>query len=431
MMNLKIIIILFFLTYSFCVSTEIKWNKVFYNDSLRFIAIDNSDSLYCMALAAGRTYKKVVLKSTDAGLTWYYVLMDSLVFKNGKWPKDPQDIAYPTRDFCIVSLDSNSFLRTKDGGITWEEIKIDLPSYVPFGFFEVHLLDENNGLLAARQHLAISHDGFDTWKIVPIPCKDIILCSEMPASHSICVIGFDKKFYRSDDDGNTWNKYEHPDYTMPMRLQFIDSLIGYEVGGKRSGVGDIEYNLVYKTIDGGTTWFNSLDTVHGTSGLQKLDFYDKDNGIVVGQFGYIYWTSNGGNSWYFDSNDVFLNEIPPTINVCYIKKERAIIVDFLGRIFISSETTDVEDNPVYNDDYILFQDATTDLLTIRFKNDIPYNTELQIFNSYGQKIPGLSHASEPGTNRIEIDVSSLSSGVYFAELSGSGKVRTIPFIVMR
>src|SRR3989339_864919 len=116
---------------------------------------------------------------------------------------------------------------------------------------------------------------------------------------------------------------------MPMRLQFIDSLIGYEVGGKRSGVGDIEYNLVY------------------------------------------------------------------------------------------------------NDDYILFQDATTDLLTIRFKNDIPYNTELQIFNSYGQKIPGLSHASEPGTNRIEIDVSSLSSGVYFAELSGSGKVRTIPFIVMR
>jgi len=75
-------------------------------------------------------------------------------------------------------------------------------------------------------------------------------------------------------------------------LQFVDSLVGYEVGGKSTGHGQQQYELVYKTTDGGRSWEKVLDIVISISfGLQKLDFYDKDNGIVVGQFGAVFLDS--------------------------------------------------------------------------------------------------------------------------------------------
>ena len=446
MCNFKFIIGFIFIVNSLCFANDITWTKVFHNDSVRFDAIDNCDTLYAMAVANLDFNWGAVLKTTNAGKTWNYTLYD-IDRTTAPYFAYPQDISYPSRDFCIIACDSGTFLRTQDGGKTWEEIKIDVPMVGGFlnHFFEVNMFDIHHGILVTRNHIAITHDGFNTWEILPAPGSFVIYSTDMPAPNSICVVSrdidgspdFNERFYRSDDGGKTWDEYPHPDYRIPRKLQFVDSLIGYEVGGKRTGIGDRQYELVFKTTDGGRSWESVLDTeVIESFGLQKLDFYDKDNGIVVGQFGSIFWTHDGGKSWYYDSSETVTENIPATMNVCYIRKDRAIVADFWGRIFISEDTTiDMIEEIRSGDDFVLYPNPATDKIKIRLKDEFINSTELQIFNSYGQEIINKSSSDLllPTNDFLlfEVDVSTLSSGVYIAVLNGSGNVITIPFVVMR
>ncbi|MBI5325547.1 MAG: hypothetical protein HZB41_09820, partial [Ignavibacteriae bacterium] len=374
---MKCIIIFFIIIYTnvYCNSNNIIWNKVFDDDTLLFLGIDNADTNYAMALADISGPWRAVLKTTDAGNTWFYVLKDSVIF-DVPWPSDPQDISYPTRDFCIIGCDSNYFLKTTDGGITWYEYKIDIP-YSLFGFRDIDMYDENHGVMKSSLYLAVSHDGFKNWDTISNPGGDLIFNVEMAAPYSICVLSrdidgspdFNERFFRSDDGGKTWDEYPHPDYRVPKALQFVDSLVGYEVGGKLTGHGQQQHELVYKTSDGGRSWEKVLDTIIYISfGLQKLDFYDKDNGIVVGQFGAVFWTHDGGKSWTFDSSSVIYYKNPATMNVCYIRQDRAIIADFLGRIFISEDTTiDVVEEIPSGDDFVIYPNPASDKIKIKLK----------------------------------------------------------------
>ncbi|TAL67538.1 MAG: T9SS type A sorting domain-containing protein [Bacteroidetes bacterium] len=434
------IIILLLLTSTICYSKSIKWRKVFQADNAHFISIDNPDSNYCMAIATNVTYKEIV-KSTDGGETWFHVYKDTT--DPGKWKKYGRDISYPSQDFCIIGLDSNAFLKTTDGGLTWNEFEVDIP-YSPYGFYDVDMYDENNGILVSSYYIALTNDGFNTYELIPNPGGFVAYCAELAAPNSICIVSrdidgspdFNERFFRSDNGGKTWNEYEHPDYRIPMELQFVDSLNGYEVGGKRTGSGDQRTNLVYKTTDGGRTWEKVFDTVIYISfGLQKLDFYDKDNGIVVGQFGSVFWTHDGGKSWIFDSSGLIWDNIPATMNVCYIRKDRAIVADYNGRIFISEFVDDVEDEIPNDDDFVVYPNPATDKIRIRFKDEFLNSTELQIFNSYGQEIINKSPQDfglpTSGFRLLELDISSLSSGVYFVIINANGKVSSKPFVVMR
>ncbi|MBI5323877.1 MAG: T9SS type A sorting domain-containing protein [Ignavibacteriae bacterium] len=413
--NLIFLIFLLILTSISVNSQNIKWEKVFKIDTSIFKGIDNADTLYCMALASFGPYKSI-LKSTDAGISWNYMLREPFDDNNWYKLKEPFDIAYPTRDFCVISCDSNFLFRTKDGGKTWDEIRTyDLPYYYR-GFFQISMLDERNGLAIAYSGLALTHNGFDSLEIILPPKNYSLDCATLAAPNSICVVSEilktyprDIKFFRSDDDGKTWNEYDFPDYSHPNRIKFVDSLTGFVVGQNRTGVGDIMTNLIYKTIDGGKTWLKVLDTTHGTSGLQQFDFFDKDNGIAVGQFGYIYWTHNGGNTWMFDSCTEMLLEYAPTLYVSYVRKDRAIIVDFLGRIFISEDTTTevVEEIPS-NEDFVIYPNPASDKIKIKLKDEF-INQNIQIITLEG--IVVLETEFKP-----EIDVSGLISGVYFLRI---------------
>jgi photosystem II stability/assembly factor-like uncharacterized protein len=440
--KITLLFLLIFLISPYLYSQNEKWSRVLFNDTLEFVGIDNPDSNYCMAVANLRSPAKGILKSTDAGDTWNYVYYENLDFNKWYTYKDPFDIAYPTTDFCVVSCDSNTLFRTRDGGKTWQEIRTyDLP-FAYRGFFQINMLDSLNGLAVNHFGLALTHNGFDSMEIIPNPNGYLIYCAYLAAPNSICVVSYNKKdnpdfnkFYRSDNGGKTWNEYPFPDFTYPNRMKFVDSLTGYLAGGKDSSLGNTEYDLVYKTTDGGKTWFNVLDTFlsYNPFGLQKLDFYDKDNGIIVGQFGTIIWTHDGGKTWIFDTSSKEMTvEYAPTLNVCYIRKDRAIIVDFVGRIFISSDdTTDVEENPILNNEEIYISpNPASEFIKLRLPLSSTHNTNAKIYNSFGQEIEAIK---QKRINEIEfgLDVSPLPNGVYFALITSQGKIYSKPFVVMR
>lgn len=443
----KFIIILLLIGNSLCFSiNNITWKKLRDKTDLLFMGIDNCDSLYAMAVAPITIPGEfdswgAILKTTDGGLTWKYALYDT-VGSTEPFFVVPWDISYPTRDFCIIGCDSNHFVRTTDGGITWHEYIVDLP-YTTNGFNDVDMYDENNGVMKNRNYIVISHDGFNTWDTIRNPGDNVIFNVEMTRPNSIKVLSggsngpSNVRFFSSDDGGKTWNEYPHPYHSIPRNLHFIDSLTGYEVGGNRIGIGDQRSMLIFKTTDGGRTWDNVLDTIISVSfALQSIDFYDKENGIAVGQFGSIFWTHDGGKSWVFDSSTEMSEIYAPTLHVSYIQKNRAIIADYLGRIFISEDTTtDVVEEIQNDDDFTLFPNPAADKIKIRFKDEFINSTEIQIFNSYGQEIINKSSSDfglqTSGFRLLELDISSLLSGVYFAVINENGKVITKPFVVLK
>lgn len=69
-------------------------------------------------------------------------------------------------------------------------------------------------------------------------------------------------------------------------VKFIDTSIGWVCLNK---------GFIYKTTDGGQTWFEQ--TTGTTKNLVKISFVDLNLGWAVSVDGYVYKTTNGGDSW--------------------------------------------------------------------------------------------------------------------------------------
>lgn len=101
---------------------------------------------------------------------------------------------------------------------------------------------------------------------------------------------------RSTDEGHTWT-------VSPVQGDFFRGIAfptdqtGYVVG---------EYGSVYKTTDGGLNWRqcragNSIFANSETL-LRDLAFVDENEGFLVGTGGIVFWTTDGGQQWKQVSN---------------------------------------------------------------------------------------------------------------------------------
>ncbi|MDA3843329.1 MAG: YCF48-related protein [Candidatus Kapabacteria bacterium] len=350
MKTLPLVMFLFLTTNLF--SNDAIWEKTFEHERVSYFkAIDNCDSLNIIAVANYSGQFRKVLKSTDGGFTWNFVFEDSYE-NNYLYPElwyPANDIAYPAENFCIVACDSSTFLRTYNGGKTWDTTETNYGINDFQGFRIIDMFDENHGLMASLFHMIVSHDGFQTWDTIPpfgTPAEYAIFAAEMIDTNKIAMVTrdvdgspqFNERFYRSDDGGKSWVEYEHPDYRIPMNLHFVDTLVGYEIGQIKTGIGNTKRDLIHKTTDGGRSWFNVLDSMieDGLNfGLLDLDFYDRENGIVVGNNGKTYWTQDGGKNWKYDPTlrNIIGYYGPPVEYVCLVGPQTAVVCTFEGDIY--------------------------------------------------------------------------------------------------
>jgi photosystem II stability/assembly factor-like uncharacterized protein len=404
-----------------------------------FTGISNADSNYVMAIGNNGFTGMFIDISTKGGKMWYHLYNDTAM--NLVWP---QEISYPTPDFAIIGCDSTTFYSTKDTGKTWEKTKIDLQHTVR-GFYNVSMNDRNNGILASRYYIAISHDGFDTWDTVLSPGGKnmIIYTATMAGPNSVCLISrqygdttYNMRFFRSDDGCKSWNEFPHLDYIEPTKIKFVDSLIGYEIGSESVGYGDARLHYVFKTIDGGRTWLRILDTLDNPPfGLSDLDFYDKDNILIASKYGKMYWTHNGGKTWLFDSSATLMAHQPFTMYPCYIRKTRAIAVDFNAYVYVSdSFFVAVEDVPTgtYHKGLKAYPNPVSELLTIELPDILVFYKDLRFYDSYCREIKDIRYYKQPSSGKeVTIDVSTFPVGIYYAIFKTRNRAEQIPFVVIR
>jgi len=418
-MKLTFLLCCFIFTITFGNLLQAESYKWILNENLKWSSmptgISNADSSNIM-LCGDNGYKppkRQILKSTDGGITWQEVFSDYVM-----WYNKTENIAYPTKDFCIVTCDSNYITKTTDGGKTWENKLIDIEQNLN-GFVHISLLDSLYGILGTYSKVVYSDDGFKTYKLIKLPRSLSIRSIQIISPKKIYILsGQPDFFFQYDLSSDIWSEVQlpvyTPDYNIPFNMFFLDSLYGFISGSRSTGTADSQYDMIHKTTDGGKSWVEKLNAFNQPIfGLDYIKFCDKENGIAVGQFGKIYWTHDSGNTWIQDYAQQIIDSQPPVMHVVMLHKYTAVLATFEGNIWRSSFITDIEEEnnievPIYPNpaESYIYINLPLEFLTEKMK----------IYSVEGILVYQTSDILKMSDVSAKIDVSCFPAGVYYVKV---------------
>jgi len=263
---------------------------------------------------------QVIMHTSDGGLSWetqyeQATPIDMLftVFRlNSVYFVDDQNGWAVGRSEYDESYDHHwAILHTSDGGLHWEEQGQNLCEGLSPEFFGVQFLDGQNGWALedgrydpdqGAQSLFLAHttDAGATWEWVSTGITgslsvgfalvqgDLVFTDEQ---HGWAVGGLGKVIH-TDDGGGHWVRQDFAqDWKRLFAIEMLDNQEGWIAG-----------EGLYHTSDGGAHW-NEKDVGFGRD-FQDIQFTDSLNGWLVGEYGAIMATRNGGQTWHFVDNEV-------------------------------------------------------------------------------------------------------------------------------
>jgi photosystem II stability/assembly factor-like uncharacterized protein len=214
-------------------------------------------------------------------------------------------VAAPSPEIAVAGGEYGEMQRSTDGGKTWSMILTGLTGadneLVALAFRPPQ---HGFAVIYTRRYGEVfitTDDGFETWT----PPKPIgVRLSFRSASYigPKTIVGLTTQFVRSDDDGATWIEVPLPDRassTYDFRaVAFADDQNGIIVGS---------YGLIYRTEDGGMHWISESPSLRAH--LNDVHFTDVDVGTAVGANGTILRTVDGGDSWFQQDSGTEINLI--------------------------------------------------------------------------------------------------------------------------
>lgn len=249
----------------------------------------------------------LILQSADDGKTWERresgtnVYLFSIVFRND------------TSGYAVG--DKSTLVETTDGGKTWKPRKVArsmegvdadmaLAMQDPI-FYDIRFTDEQNGWIVGEfGRLLKTTDGGQTWSehqntlmgadtgIVDPMDIPTFFGAHLVSNSETYAAGLDGKIARSTDGGNQW-KFE------PMKLDFpiVDPLYQAYITADGTGWAVGAAGEVVTRKPGETEWRRADLGMQIYTWMRSLDFADAQNGWIVGGFGTILRTADGGKSW--------------------------------------------------------------------------------------------------------------------------------------
>ena len=192
-------------------------------------------------------YNGVVYKSTDGGNTWINKF-------NGSDPSGFIDIYFKDEGNGWVVGNYGEIFMTTDGGDNWIEQSIGNDTYR-----QIFFINESFGWITGTSELLITTDGGFNWNVSNVPTN-----------------------------GGLNSAY------------FVNQNIGWVVGG------NVYYNEIWKTTDGGINWINSFNGIHN---LYSVYFINENIGWTVGEDGIILKTTNGGTTFLEEESEIQLRHM--------------------------------------------------------------------------------------------------------------------------
>jgi photosystem II stability/assembly factor-like uncharacterized protein len=252
--------------------------------------------------------------------------------------------------------------KTIDGAATWNNTFLD----GGYDLFSVWFLDSQHGYVTGDEgHIIITSNAGATWFETNVGVSNVWLFSVFfPDANVGYVAGADYYeqgvIFKTTNGGNNWTQLSVGVIGQITSMYFTDSNTGFVVGYG---------GIILKTSDGGTTWTSQSSGV--TCNLNSVFFVDANTGYTVGDNGVILKTTNGGG-------------YP------------------LG----------IKDQPSKTNELKIYPNPSSNLVTIETLSN-PTHSQISIMNSNGQEV--ITH--KVNNLKTQIDISRLSSGVYFMRLT--------------
>lgn len=285
-------------------------------------------------------------------------------------------IAYATGWGSLVGLQPSIHLKTTDGGANWTYMTQSEANRTYDNMYGIYFKDELNGIAvggASRGAIVVkTSDGGQNWVPVPAPFGSTISGID-GIGDKIWIAGNSGLLATSDDLGSTWDLITRMPSASLYGFTFPSENIGYAagfdgvfikttngganwkggyltVGFRTLNIQDIfflnenigfaahSYQMVSKTTNGGVTW-NAIipDTNAATVTSSAVFFVNENLGFVAGRVAsnvdVIYRTTDGGNSWSSQTNQLARNPQ----SVAFSNENKGIVVaDGLKAIYTTN-----------------------------------------------------------------------------------------------
>lgn len=176
------------------------------------------------------------------------------------------------------------------------------PSEIRQNLFSTCFFDEEDGWVVGELGRVLhTTDGGKTFERLDAGTKTAFLSVACLPNGTIVVTGQYGIALRSKDKGVSWDKLETGVERNLLSVSFANDRLGIAVG---------DYGTIVRTTDGGTTWTKiPLPTdiplpediaeiiQPGDVLLYDIDLVDDEKGWIVGEFGVILMTTDGGQTW--------------------------------------------------------------------------------------------------------------------------------------
>ena len=321
--------------------------------------------------------------------------------------------------------------RTKNGGESWETFSL------PGEFVAINFLDSLKGFAGGNDSIYCTVDGGESWQAQTIEAEffpyviDIYFVDEQYG----WAVGYSGEatdvsvILHTANGGFTWNIFPQ-DAPILNAVYFPSMMHGCAVGFDFFG------GVIMLTNNGGENWEYHYPP---SPWLNDVFFTDDSTGWVVGDYGFIWYTEDGGQTW---------EQVESGTNA---DLNRIVFVDDgkVGYIFGTDNTLlkyDRTSNSVKKDEPIvpykfkLFQNYPNPFnsqTVIAYELDKTQNVELKVYDITGKEVinlvnekqsPGGHHAIWTGKGKYGKEV---SSGIYLYELRTESKCLVRKMILSR
>jgi photosystem II stability/assembly factor-like uncharacterized protein len=253
-------------------------------------------------------WAQTIMYSKDGGWTWreQYSFNSESLWRNTLRINAVQFVNESTGWACGFVVDvgastTTGMLYTVDGGKTWEQ----QTTGVSYGqIVDLFMFDEQSGWALTNEsyrpegssdsyvQALKTIDGDKNWELINTGQTGMITIGYAIRSGALFfhdadtgwILGANCNLYKTTDGGNIWDKVPLPlDWTNTIDLKFSSKHLGTVCG-----------ESIFHTRDGGDQWTEvpSINRI-----FTDMHFKDSLNGWMVGEWGNIYRTMDGGSTW--------------------------------------------------------------------------------------------------------------------------------------
>lgn len=322
------------------------------------IFFNNDSNGYIISRDDDFPYPKTnIYRTKDSGLNWVIdSIIDSLHIK---------DITFLNSDTGYLVSRLNDFYETTDNGNTWKKINKLIEGYdikiydnleiindttlcinsssgyiystnngrdwkyniykdnISYYFAYVYVCDISNAFASSKYNdMIYTSDTGKSWTDITnniahkykdynldlgIDIFEFLFTSSQVGYLMIYKFGERNTIIKTENGGCTWKEI----YTAPRDYGYI-FFINNSIGFLSTGDISIVPKYLYYTFDGGQTWENSSvehryfnSSVYSESFdyfISSMDFYSKNQGVLIDEYNHVYCTNDAGKTWSFGEN---------------------------------------------------------------------------------------------------------------------------------